>query len=70
MATYRIIRMFFKGRPRAVRGQSGLTEQEAQAYCASPECSWKTATGAAARRRTRIRGQWFEGYEIEKRRRR
>lgn len=42
---------------------TGLSLEEAQAHCRDPESSWKTATSATARRRTRDRGPWFDGYE-------
>lgn len=58
---YRIVRMYFKGGKRTVK--SGLTLEEAQKHCNDPETSSSTATGAAAKRRTRERGEWFDGYE-------
>lgn len=58
---YRIVRMYFKGGKRTVK--SDLTLEEAQAHCRDPETSSRTATGAAAKRRTRQRGAWFDGYE-------
>jgi hypothetical protein len=60
---YKIMRMFFRGGKRTIR--RGLTEQEAQAYCRDPETSSRTATSAAAIRRTQQKGPWFDGFEQE-----
>ena len=59
---YKIIRHFFKDSSKRTI-KSGLTLQEAQAHCKDPETSSRTATSAAARKRTRERGPWFDGYE-------
>lgn len=59
--TYKIVRMYFRGGRRTI--VTGLTLEEAQAHCKNPETSSRTATSAAARRRTRERGPWFDGYE-------
>lgn len=58
---YRIVRVFFNGGKRTIK--SGLTLEEAQAHCQDPDTSSRTATSAAARKRTRDRGPWFDGYE-------
>lgn len=60
---YRIMRFYRDGYPRRRTVRTGLTLEAAQAHCADPETSSSTATGAAARRRTRQRGPWFDGYE-------
>ncbi len=67
MTTYKVVRFVFNGKTTTVRGQTHLTEEEAQAYCRDPETSGKTATGAAAARITRRLGtcQWFCGYQEE-----
>ena len=57
---YKIVRMYFRGGKRVLA--RGLTLEEAQAHCQDPETSSKTATSAAARRRTAQRGAWFDGY--------
>lgn len=57
---YKIIRFAFKGKNRTI--MTGLTLQEAQAHCSDPEHSSKTATGSAARARTKRMGPWFDGY--------
>lgn len=63
---YKIVRMYrddqFKNRTIA----RGLTLEQAQAHCRDPETSSRTATSAAARRRTRERGPWFDGYERDR----
>jgi hypothetical protein len=42
---------------------TGLTLEQAQQHCKDPETSSRTATSAAARRRTRLHGAWFDGYQ-------
>jgi hypothetical protein len=63
--TYKIVRYYrdpgFKSR--VVR--RGLTLEEAQAHCNDPETSSRTCTLAPARRRTRLKGPWFDGYTEE-----
>jgi hypothetical protein len=58
---YKIVRMYFNGGRRVVKRD--LTLEEAQAHCQDPETSSSTATSAAAKRRTREKGPWFDGYE-------
>lgn len=62
---YRIVRMYEKHPAERVRGKTGLTLQEAQAHCRDPETSSRTCTSAAGKKRTRLRGPWFEGYEAQ-----
>jgi len=62
--TYRIVRFYFRGRRRVL--SRGLTLAQVQAHCANRETSSRTAQGASARRRTRARGPWFDGYESER----
>lgn len=58
---YKIVRYFYNGaRKRTIK--TGLSLDEAQAHCANPETSSKTATTAKARAYTRQRGPWFDGY--------
>lgn len=62
---YNLVRFYFSHpsgiRRRRIRQRVTLTE--AQNYCSDPETSSSTATSAAARRRTRRVGAWFDGYE-------
>ena len=58
---YNIVRMYFKGGKRIIK--RNLTLEEAQAHCRNPETSSRTCTSAAAKRRTRTKGAWFDGYE-------
>jgi hypothetical protein len=58
---YKIVRSYFKGGKRVI--ERGLTLEEAQAHCRNPETSSKTATTAAAVKRTRVMGAWFDGYD-------
>jgi len=63
---YKIVRMFFnsdKFPSKAIH--HGLTLEEAQAHCKDPETSSKTCTKSAGKRRTRVCGPWFDGYERE-----
>ena len=61
---YKVIRSYRDSyRRRVIR--RGMTLEEARAHCADPETSSSTATSAAARRRTRERGPWFDGYDKE-----
>lgn len=65
---YKIVRFFCYGsRRRVVR--RGLTLQEAQAHCSDPETSSRTCTHAEGKRRTRLHGPWFDGYEEDHARR-
>ena len=62
--TYKIVRHFFNtNRKRTI--DTGLTLEQAQAHCSNPETSSSTATGAAAKARTRKHGPWFDGYSKE-----
>lgn len=63
---YKIVRMYRDDRFKNRTIARGLTLKQAQAHCRDPETSSRTATGAAARRRTRERGPWFDGYERDK----
>lgn len=57
---YKIVRYYQRGTNRVVT--RGLTLEQAQAHCADPETSSRTCTKAAGRKRTRERGEWFDGY--------
>ena len=64
---YKIIRFYFGGRkvatsPMTVTIERGLTLEQAQVHCQNPETSSSTATSAKAKRRTKLRGPWFDGY--------
>lgn len=63
MTTYRIVRLFFRGRRRTIR--RGLTLEAAQAHCSDPQTSSSTCTSAAGRRRTARCGAWFDSYTQE-----
>ena len=63
-ARYKIVRTFQRDhRPKIIR--RGLTLEEAQAHCALPETSSRTATSARARRLTAKMGPWFDGYDVD-----
>lgn len=59
--TYKIVRHYRYGRPRTIK--TGLTLEQAREHCRNPETSSSTCLTAAARRRTRRLGPWFDGYE-------
>ena len=61
--SYKIVRMYFKGRSRTIA--TGLTLEEAQAHCRDPETSSRTCKKSHNVRRTRERGPWFDGYSEE-----
>ena len=63
MATYRIVRHYFRGGRRTIK--RGLTLGQAQAHCSDPETSSSTCTRYAGRARTRRLGAWFDGYAQE-----
>ena len=60
---YRVVRFYQSGTYRRRTIISRCTLAEAQSHCHDPETSSSTATSAAAHRRTRRQGQWFDGYE-------
>jgi len=61
---YKIVRHYMRGRN--VTLKKGLTLEEAQRHCSDPETSSRTATKFAGRRRTIVRGPWFDGYAEDK----
>ena len=68
--TYRVVR-FFKEEglifhPSEVV-KTGLSLEEAQAHCKSPESSSSTCTTEEGHRRTIKRGDWMDGYDKESR---
>ncbi len=58
---YKIVRYYFRTE-RRVTIKTNLTIEEAQAQCKDPESSSKTCCKSAANKRTRIYGEWFDGY--------
>lgn len=59
---YKVVRRYQRGGRRTIIDRCTLGE--AQAHCQDPETSWRTAISAAAKRRTRDKGPWFDGYEV------
>jgi len=57
---YSIVRFYAKCGKRVIA--TGLTLEEAQAHCSSLEASSDTCTTAANKRRTKLKGPWFDGY--------
>jgi hypothetical protein len=60
---YNIVRFYRFGSVRRTHVRARVTLEEAQRHCHDPETSSSTCTSAAGRRRTRIKGPWFDGYE-------
>ena len=65
MEKYKIVRGYFRDGKGKRTIERGLTLEEAQAYCKDPETSSKTCTNSAGKRRTKMYGPWFDGYEKE-----
>ncbi len=63
--TYKIIRLYKNASMVRKTIKKGLTLEQAQAHCSDPETSSSTATESAAVARTRLIGDWFDGYEAE-----
>lgn len=66
MATYRIVRMYRRAGIKSRTIATGLTLEQAQAHCRSPETSSSTCTGKVGKARTRKLGEWFDGYSEDK----
>lgn len=67
---YKIVRHYFNGGSQGGGSykrtiETGLSLKEVQAHCNDPETSSSTCTTAAGRRRTKERGDWFDGYTEE-----
>lgn len=60
---YRVVRFYKDAGIRRRVILERVTLEQAQAHCSDPETSSSTATGKAARARTRRVGAWFDGYE-------
>ncbi len=58
---YKIIRFYRDNGKRVVK--RNLTLAEAQAHCRDKETSSSTCTSYAGRKRTRLHGPWFDGYD-------
>lgn len=61
--TYSITRLYMHGSCCEIK--TGLTLEQAQAYCRDPETSSRTCSEAAGIRRTQQFGPWFDSYEKE-----
>ena len=62
--TYRIIRFYQGDQPRETIVR-GLTLEQAQDHCKDPQSSSRTTTTPEGLERTRLKGDWFDGYEAE-----
>jgi hypothetical protein len=61
---YKIVRLYANGGRKTLK--SGLYLSEVQEHCKGPEASSSTCVTAAKRRITRLRGDWFDGYDIDR----
>lgn len=61
---YMIVRRFFNGGRKRVIAR-GLSLEQAQEHCRNPETSSSTCTKSHNKRRTKLHGPWFDGYEKE-----
>ncbi len=59
---YKIVRHFFRSNRKFVV-DTGLTLEQAKAHCSNPETSSSKCTKAEGKRRTKLYGPWFDGYE-------
>ena len=60
---YRIIRFFKENSNMIIK--TGVSLEEAQEHCRSPETSSRTASGLVEVTLTKNFGEWFDGYEEE-----
>lgn len=66
MKTYKVIRMFRNDSTKNHVVKTGLTLEEAQAWCKHKETSSSTCTSPYKKALTRKAGPWFDGYEEDK----
>ncbi len=62
---YKVIR-FHKNDGKKVTVAKGLSLSQAQSHCQNPETSSSTAKARAGKRYTAIHGEWFDGYDVDK----
>ena len=63
LRTYKIERLYFYGGSRTIK--RGLTLEEAQEHCSDPETSSSTCQSSKGKKRTKVRGPWFDSYSEE-----
>lgn len=63
-ATYSVVRFYQESHPELVIAE-GLSLEEAQDWCRSPQTSSATATDADAVAHTDQYGPWFDGWTAE-----
>lgn len=61
---YYIVRVFFNGNRRVL--QRDMSLEQARVHCQDPESSSSTCKKPHNKRRTRLKGAWFDGYFKEK----
>jgi len=62
---YKIVRMFRDQVWCSLIIKTGLSLEEARAYCSDPETSSSTCKSAEGKLLTKKKGPWFDGYEEE-----
>lgn len=65
MSTYKIVRKYQKESEADVEVSTGLTFDEALAYCLDPETSSRTCTSKEGKEHTEAFGPWFDVYYEE-----
>lgn len=63
--TYKILRFYQREGKPSETIKRGLTLAEAQEHCSDPETSSATCTKDRGQNRTRVHGEWFDGYTKE-----
>lgn len=63
--TYKIIRFYADENLVSEEIATGLTLEEATAWCEDPETSSSSCTGVEGRARTANFGPWFDGRQVE-----
>ena len=63
---YKVVR-FYKNGWETKTIAANLSFSEAQSHCNHTETSSSTCTERAGRRHTKLHGEWFDGYDLDKR---
>ncbi len=63
--TYKIVRFYANANLNKSIIDTGLTWAAARKHCGDPEASSTTCTNEEGRKRTELKGAWFDGYYEE-----
>jgi hypothetical protein len=63
--THRIVRFYENPEHEAEVLETGLSLEEAMDYCRGSETSSRSATSEEALKRTKEKGRWFDGFQLE-----